>query len=51
MKRQSHKELEKKLREAGKAVSENRIALLNQIAISADAIELEYNIETELQLF
>jgi len=49
MKRQSHKELEKKLREAGKAVSENRIALLNQIAISADAIELEYNIETEFQ--
>lgn len=48
MNRPSHKELFGKLRSARQAVSEGRVALLNQFAIAADAIELEYSIELEL---
>jgi hypothetical protein len=48
MKRPSHKELYNKLREARMAVSKGMISLLNQDIIAADAIELEYSIETEL---
>ena len=48
MKRPSHKELYNKLREARRAVSKGLISLLNQDIIAADAIELEYSIETEL---
>ena len=48
MKRPSHKELYNKLREARMAVSKGLISLLNQDIIAADAIELEYSIETEL---
>ena len=48
MERPSHKELYNKLREARMAVSKGLISLLNQDIIAADAIELEYSIETEL---
>jgi hypothetical protein len=48
MKRPSHKELSKKIREAKKAVSENRIILINQDVIACDALELGYLIEQEL---
>jgi len=48
MKRPSHKELYNKLREARRAVSKGLISLLHQDIIAADAIELEYSIETEL---
>ncbi len=49
MNRPSHKELFNKLREASKAVQATRIAVVNQLAVAADAIELEYSVETELQ--
>ena len=48
MERPSHKELYNKLREARMAVSKGLISLLNQDIIAADAIELEYSIETKL---
>ena len=48
MERPSHKELYNKLREARMAVSKGLVTLLNQDIIAADAIELEYSIETEL---
>jgi len=48
MKRPSHKELTKKIREAEKAVSEGRIIILNQEVIACDALELGYLIEQEL---
>lgn len=48
MERPSHKELYKKLRKAGIAVSKDLVSLLNQDIIAADAIELEYTIGTEL---
>ena len=48
MKRPSHKELFGKLRAARKAVETGQIALLNQTALAADAIELDYSITTEL---
>lgn len=49
MSRPSHKELFNKLRAARKAVEKGQIALLNQLSLAADAIELEYDIETELK--
>lgn len=48
MNRPSYKELFNKLREARKAVAENRIALLNPMSLAADAIELDYDIQLEL---
>jgi len=48
MNRPSHKELFGKLNEAGKAVEHGRIALLNQVSLAADAVELEYDIELDL---
>ena len=48
MSRPSHKELFKKLREARNAVSDGRIAFLNQVSITADAIELGYDIGLEI---
>ncbi len=48
MLRPSHKELYGKIREAKKAVSEGRILIVEQEAVAADALELEYLIETEL---
>lgn len=49
MNRPSHKELFGKLRSAREAVKDKRIALLNQLALAADAIELDYSIELELE--
>ena len=48
MNRPSHKELFGKLRLARWAIQKGQIALLNQLALVADAIELDYSIETEL---
>ena len=48
MNRPSHKELFGKLRVAREAVRAGRIALLNQDAIPADAIELDYSLSLEL---
>jgi hypothetical protein len=48
MLRPSPKELEKKIREARRAVREGRVFILEQEAVAADAIELGYLIETEL---
>jgi hypothetical protein len=49
MKRPSHKELYGKLAAARQAVKEGRIALLNQLSLAADAVELDYSLEFELQ--
>ncbi len=49
MNRPSHKELFGKLRSARQAVSEEQVALLNQLSLAADAIELEYILELELK--
>ncbi len=46
--RPSHKELYGKILEAKKAVFEGRILIVEQEAVAADALELEYLIETEL---
>lgn len=47
--RPSHKELFGKLRLTREAVRTGQIALLNQLALAADAIELGYTIEPELK--
>ena len=48
MKRPSHKELYGKIVAARLAIGEGRVTLLNQLALAADAIELDYIIDTEL---
>jgi len=48
MKRPSHKELSKRIREAKEAVGKGRIAILNQSVIACDALELGYLIEEDL---
>ena len=48
MNRPSHKELIGKLRLARQAIEKRQVALLNQLALATDAIELEYSIGTEL---
>ena len=48
MNRPSPKELFGKLRLAKQAVREERVALLNQLSLAADAIELDYSIDFEL---
>ena len=48
MKRPSHKELYGKIVSARLAVKEGLVAILNQLALAADAIELEYSIDFEL---
>jgi hypothetical protein len=48
MNRPSHKELSGKLNEARKAVAQGRIALLNQVSLAADAVELDYDITLDL---
>lgn len=48
MKRPSHKELYGKIVTAKLAIEAGRVALLNQLALAADAIELDYIIDTEL---
>jgi hypothetical protein len=48
MNRPSHKELSGRLRSARQAIEEGRVALLNDLALAIDAIELGYSIEMEL---
>ena len=48
MDRPLHKEQYGKLRSARQAIRKGRIALLNQISLAADAIELDYSIALEL---
>lgn len=48
MKRPSHKELTRKIRDAQEAVSHGRIAVINQAAVAMDALELGYDIVTEM---
>ena len=48
MQRPSYKELDKKVREARRAVREGRVFILEQEPVAADAIELGYVVETEL---
>ncbi len=50
MNRPSYKELYGKLRSARQAVRDGRIALLNQLALTGDAIELGYSIALELNV-
>lgn len=50
MNRPSHKELYSKLRLAKEAVRDVKVALLNQLALIADAIELGYVVEAELMI-
>ena len=42
MKRPSHKELYGKIREAKKAVAEDKVLIVEQEAVAADALDLEY---------
>jgi hypothetical protein len=46
--RPSHKELYGKIREAKKTVAEGKVLIVEQEAVAADALDLEYFIETEL---
>jgi hypothetical protein len=48
MRRPSHQELSNKIREARRAISEGNLLILNQEAIAADALDLEYDIGREL---
>ena len=49
MKRPSDKEIIKRIKEAQEAVAEGRIAILNQVAVASDALELGYLIDEELE--
>ncbi|MDY6987627.1 MAG: hypothetical protein SWQ30_06160 [Thermodesulfobacteriota bacterium] len=48
MKRPSNKELSKKIREARDAAGKGQIAILNQVVISCDALELGSLVEEDL---
>ncbi len=48
MHRPTHKELSNKLRQALAILSNGTVLLINQTALAADALELEYLIEFEL---
>lgn len=48
MNRPSKKELFNKIREAGRAITEGRIEIIDAVAIASDAVELDYDVETEL---
>lgn len=49
MKRPTHKELNKKIREARFAAENGNVNLVNPIAVASDAAELGYSIETQLE--
>jgi len=49
MNRPSHKELSRKIRAAKEAVTQGNINLINPAAIIADALELGYCIDSDLQ--
>jgi len=44
MDRPSHKEINRKIKEAKEAVSENQFSILNPLIIAADALELRINL-------
>jgi len=46
MTRPSYKEINQKIRQAQKAISEHRISLINPISIAADALELDFPVES-----
>ena len=48
MNRPSKKELFNKIRQAGRAIAEGRIEIIDAVAIASDAGELDYDVETEL---
>ncbi len=48
MNRPTHKELGNKLREAGKAISNGDVFIINMESVACDALELDYLIETDL---
>ena len=48
MKRPTYKELSNKLRQACTFVEKGQVGIINQLALAADAIELDYSIEFEL---
>ncbi len=45
MDRPSHKEINRKIKQAKEAVSENQFSILNPVIIAADAIELGVNLQ------
>jgi len=45
MDRPSHKEINRKINQAKKAVSENQFSILNPVSIAADALELGLNLQ------
>ena len=46
MRRPSYKEINQKIKQAEKAISEHRISLINPISIATDALELGFPIES-----
>ena len=44
MDRPSHKEINRKIKQAAEAVSENRISILNPVNVAADVLELGFNL-------
>ena len=44
MDRLSHKEMNRKIKQAKKAVSENRISILNPVSLATDTLELGLNL-------
>ena len=46
MRRPSYKEINQKIKQAGRAISEHRISLINPISIAADALDLGFPIES-----
>jgi hypothetical protein len=45
MDRPSHKEINRKIKQAKEAVSENQFSILNPVIIAADAVELGINLQ------
>jgi hypothetical protein len=46
MGRPSHKEINRKIKEAKEAVSKNRISILNPVSLAVDALELGLNVRS-----
>ena len=44
MDRPSHKEINRKIKQAAEAISENRISILNPVNVAADVLELGFNL-------
>jgi len=48
MGRPSHKEINRKIKQAKQAVSENQFSILNPVSIAAEAIELDVDLQKNL---